>query len=372
MPEKYLVVTQRAGPGLIGHLFWFIVAVKTAVLSERILILPRFRPKPGHNSGIPTQKQLHNYLSLEKTQVRVGGQPQPFSFVRPGDLDRKEKMKWTVACAPSLNFPNRASSADLLIHTDDLAETSLMPKPPPCHYATTQNGRMMRRPKERPAKNMTNTRGRRGEKMRRPKERPAKNMTNTRGRRGEKMRRPKERSVKNIRKRTHVKLFPRQEYWQLAQETAQALGGAGNYYALHVRRGDRIRRAAVRGVDCDKTTQPQAIIERIRELVPQGATLYLMSDEPDKHFFDPLKRHWQLARHWDFPQLDRLVNQPNPLLVDNHALFLVEGLIYCQAKLNIATYRKHRIKIFEQFFRFASPKALKRNEHYLFEHYPAS
>lgn len=143
-----------------------------------------------------------------------------------------------------------------------------------------------------------------------------------------------------------INLAPRSQYRRLAQQTVDALGGAKSYYALHVRRGDR----AISSPEVDRATRAEAIVKRLRAWVPEGAILYVLSDEMDEAYFSPLKKHWRLMRYWDFPPLEKLVNQPNPLLVDNHGLFFVEGLIYWQAKIKIATHLSHEIETFKNFF----------------------
>ena len=69
--------------------------------------------------------------------------------------------------------------------------------------------------------------------------------------------------------------------------------------------------------------------------MPEGATLFLMSDEENHDYFDSLKNRWKIVRYYDFPELEQLVNQPNPLLSDNYGLFLIEGLVCYQARIKI-------------------------------------
>ena len=85
-------------------------------------------------------------------------------------------------------------------------------------------------------------------------------------------------------------------------------------------------------------------------MIPQGETLFLLSDEKEPHYFKPLGKHWKIVCYEDFPELARLVHHPNPFLHDNSALFLVEGLIYWQARLKIASFREHAINNFQIFF----------------------
>ena len=315
MPKRkyYIILKLWQERGGFAHILRRLIAgIKMAALSRRTFIVPpHFSFVRKHNANIPTHKQLPDYLSLDKTQIVVDGKPQTFSYIRFDELSKKEVATWTSRRLFSPWHFDADDPADLLVYVDGNLEEA------------QKNIRCLAGSHRAPL----------GKAARR------------------------EFSAK-----VRLKLFPRQEYWQLAQETAQALGGAGNYYAMHVRRGDRARQE---GSVHDKATRPKAIIKRIRRWVPAGETLYLMSDEPKRHFFDPLKKHWRLARHWDFPQLDQFVNQPNPLLVDNYALFLIEALICRQAKLNISTYQNHMGE-FRHFFELCPPIEINKNRHCLF------
>ena len=49
-------------------------------------------------------------------------------------------------------------------------------------------------------------------------------------------------------------------------------------------------------------------------MIPQGETLFLLSDEKEPHDFKPLEKHWKIVRYEDFPELARLAHHPNPLI----------------------------------------------------------
>ena len=58
------------------------------------------------------------------------------------------------------------------------------------------------------------------------------------------------------------------------------------YYAMHVRRNDFQYK--------DLFISAQEIYENIKDIVPNGARLYIATDHKDLSFFDPLKEHYQL------------------------------------------------------------------------------
>ena len=306
----------KEGGGLLHSLTRFIKSVQEAAASGRVLILPFCFLFRNHNSNLLNNtRELYDYLLLDETEIHVNGKRRVFSYLRMSDLERRRVKGWTIRYLSPHDRLDGNDPARLLIRfeTLQLAKAVGHINVPPAEKALLSDcADLLPRYADTPPF-LYNRKGK----------------TFIYNREGEHVR---------------VRLFSQPQHRQLAEEVVNALGA--DHYALHVRRGDRRRQW--RGYN--EMTKPQAIIERIRGLVPQGATLYLMSDEPDEHFFDPLKRHWQLARHWDFPQLERLVNQPNPLLVDNNALFLTEGLIYCRAKTKIGTYREHGIAAFNSFF----------------------
>ena len=84
----------------------------------------------------------------------------------------------------------------------------------------------------------------------------------------------------------------RQEYRRLSEQVVAALGGVKNYYALHVRRGDR----AILSPELDRATQAGAIIERVQTMVPRGETVFLLSDENCLLYTSPSPRDRQKSR----------------------------------------------------------------------------
>ena len=261
-------------------------------------MLPAFLENK-HNAFVSARKQIYDYLALDDTRLTTTCEEQkPFLYRRLEELDKKDMSSWTVRYLHASEIgTSGAEMADLLILFRKMCAGS-------------------KRSFHSDAQKLGAT--------------PASN-------------KPQSYRPKNPR----VDFSPRQEYRRLSEQVIAALGGVKNYYALHVRRGDR----AAASSELDRATQARAIIERIRTMVPQGETLFLLSDEKEPHYFKPLEKHWKVVRYYDFPELARLVHHPNPLLYDNNALFLVEGLVYWQARLKISSYQGHGIGLFRDFFK---------------------
>ena len=125
--------------------------------------------------------------------------------------------------------------------------------------------------------------------------------------------------------KVRIELFPSPQIAELARETvAEILSssgarGGGGYFAMHVRRTDRLEIYPAR------LTEP----ERIRDFlgkhgIPDGSVIWLMSDERDPDFWEPLKRHYRLVRYYDFPRLAALVSSQGERRPDNYLLFATE------------------------------------------------
>ena len=108
------------------------------------------------------------------------------------------------------------------------------------------------------------------------------------------------------------------------RETAKAIDFLGdqNYYAIHVRRNDF-------NYDYmwtkDRVCIPVAkMIENIGELVPEGAKLYISTDEKDLSFFEEFKKRNET---YFFKDVEHLLNTENPNIT-----VLYEQLICSRAK----------------------------------------
>ena len=111
-----------------------------------------------------------------------------------------------------------------------------------------------------------------------------------------------------------------------------AANAGRRFAALHVRRGDRLSEYPA------YLTEPEGIRDRLRELVPDGSVLFVMSDERDPNFWAPLRRHYRLVRYTDMPRLAALVSRAGGRAPDNYLLYAVEKEIAARAWMRIATF----------------------------------
>ncbi|KAL6555327.1 hypothetical protein OROGR_006585 [Orobanche gracilis] len=114
----------------------------------------------------------------------------------------------------------------------------------------------------------------------------------------------------------------------------------GDYDAIHVRRGDKLKTRKDRfGVDrslhphLDRDTHPEFILCRISKWVPPGRTLFIASNERTPAFFSPLAVRYKLAYSSNYSTF------LDPLIENNYHLFMVERLIMMGAKTFIRTFK---------------------------------
>lgn len=115
----------------------------------------------------------------------------------------------------------------------------------------------------------------------------------------------------------------------------------GDYDAIHVRRGDKLKTRKDRfGVErtlhphLDRDTRPEFILLRIAKWVPPGRTLFIASNERAPGFFAPLSVKYKLAYSSNYS------NILDPLIDNNYQLFMTERLIMMGAKTFIRTYKE--------------------------------
>ncbi|MED6170624.1 hypothetical protein PIB30_032909 [Stylosanthes scabra] len=115
----------------------------------------------------------------------------------------------------------------------------------------------------------------------------------------------------------------------------------GEYDAIHVRRGDKIKTRKDRfGVarslhpHLDRDTRPEFMLCRIAKWVPPGRTLFIASNERTPGFFSPLAVRYKMAYSSNFSHL------LDPLIKNNYELFMVERLIMMGAKTFIRTFKE--------------------------------
>ena len=109
--------------------------------------------------------------------------------------------------------------------------------------------------------------------------------------------------------------------------------GGGEFSAVHVRRRDRLF-GPMRWL-----TGPARVRARLQAVgVPDGAVVYLLSDERAAGFWAPLASRYDLARWEDFPELGGIVSRTAPGGPDNYLLYEVEKQVMREASRRIETF----------------------------------
>lgn len=115
----------------------------------------------------------------------------------------------------------------------------------------------------------------------------------------------------------------------------------GDYDAIHVRRGDKLKIRKDRfGVNrtlfphLDRDTQAHTIIRRVADWIPEGRTLFIASNERKPGFFDALSSKYKLVLISHFQSI------LDPVVENNYQLFIIERLILFGAKTFVKTFKQ--------------------------------
>lgn len=128
-----------------------------------------------------------------------------------------------------------------------------------------------------------------------------------------------------------VRFRPSGRVESLAQAVRQRLG---DYCGVHVRRDDMLEMKDVYP-NLDRDTQPDRIGDTLARAVAEGSAVYILTNERDRSFFTPLKSRFVVFQYFDFPELKRLIEGPEP---DNFLLFEVEKLLFEAAQTKVHTF----------------------------------
>jgi hypothetical protein len=131
---------------------------------------------------------------------------------------------------------------------------------------------------------------------------------------------------------------PRSELRAIADRIVAALGGHKGFYAVHIRRGDKIAPPwNICFPNLDSDTQPGAIAAKLSQLgVRNGSLVYLFSDETTPRFFEkpPLTTQFRL-RLAEGDELRRLMTGAE---WSEHAIYATELLVSQQARRVFQTF----------------------------------
>ncbi|KAJ7976588.1 Calcium ion binding [Quillaja saponaria] len=128
---------------------------------------------------------------------------------------------------------------------------------------------------------------------------------------------------------------------RLREVAAKIKAHLGDYVAIHVRRGDKIKTRKDRfGVHrslhphLDRDTRPEFILHRIEKWVAPGRTLFIASNERTPGFFSPLSARYKMVYSSNFSEI------LDPVVENNYQLFMIERLILMGAKTFIRTFKE--------------------------------
>jgi len=107
-----------------------------------------------------------------------------------------------------------------------------------------------------------------------------------------------------------------------------------NYCAIHVRRGDMLSMVETYP-NLKHDTHPDQIIATISKVLPRKSNVYILTNERDRNYFNPLKKDYIVFQYFDFPELRELLECEKP---DNFLLFEIEKLIFENANTKIYTF----------------------------------
>ena len=112
-----------------------------------------------------------------------------------------------------------------------------------------------------------------------------------------------------------------------------------DYCCVHIRRTDRLKMNR-------SITMPMNIKRNLdaNQYIDSNTLIYLMTDEPDDHFYDKLKEYYpNLFRYSDFPELYRLRHPTGNDNPDNYLLFAIEMQMQAMAKIayKASLYNRH-------------------------------
>lgn len=107
-----------------------------------------------------------------------------------------------------------------------------------------------------------------------------------------------------------------------------------NYCAIHVRSGDMLKMVDLYP-NLDDDTQPEKIRSTLLGFLPKHSKIYILTNEQDKNYFNPLKTDFEVLQYFDFPELKDIVENEQP---DNFLLFEIEKLLFENANTKIYTF----------------------------------
>ena len=102
-----------------------------------------------------------------------------------------------------------------------------------------------------------------------------------------------------------------------------------NFCAVHMRRGDMLK-----NFNFANNLSPQNVIRKLQEYNPQKLPVYLMTNEPNKNYYNNLNNKFKVYHYYNFNNLIQVAEEK-----DNYLLYEIEQFIFSKAKIKIETFK---------------------------------
>ena len=83
----------------------------------------------------------------------------------------------------------------------------------------------------------------------------------------------------------------------------------------------------------------QSVMKKIQEYNPQKLPVFMMTDEPNRNYYNNLSNDFEVYRYYDFENLVKVAAER-----DNYFLYELEKLIFLEAKIQIHTFKNAWVK----------------------------
>ena len=119
---------------------------------------------------------------------------------------------------------------------------------------------------------------------------------------------------------------------EITQHAKIAISKMKYYHCIHVRRGDKLMMKNAPGLD--KKTHPDYLKRFLLNIISNGETVYIMSDEKQPNYFDSLRKSFNIYSFLDFPEFVSIEK------TNNYLLFSIENEIMNNAITKIRTFKE--------------------------------
>jgi hypothetical protein len=120
-----------------------------------------------------------------------------------------------------------------------------------------------------------------------------------------------------------------------------------NFNVVHVRRTDMLNLPWWKFPGLDRGTRPRRIRRRIAQWIDDGSNLYIMSDEQQDGFFDPLRAWYKVFTYRDFPSLIKIKAEDNFLLYEIEKAIANKAQVRVEMFNHTAQYGEFKYSLFD-------------------------